>query len=81
MTEHTIEKHVENIYVSLRMPPSPHDHRRVLAVLVYLSAGYAPPGQHAGHGGRGAAEIGGRRSLAALVSQAPHLFPLTWKEA
>jgi DNA-binding NarL/FixJ family response regulator len=38
VTEHTIEKHVKNIFATLRLPPSPDDHRRVLAVVSYLNA-------------------------------------------
>ena len=38
ITEHTVEKHVKNILGKLRLPESPDDHRRVLAVLTYLSA-------------------------------------------
>jgi DNA-binding NarL/FixJ family response regulator len=38
VTEHTIEKHVKNIFATLRLPPSPDDHRRVLAVVAYLNA-------------------------------------------
>jgi DNA-binding NarL/FixJ family response regulator len=38
VTEHTIEKHVKSILATLGIPPSPDDHRRVLAVLTYLSA-------------------------------------------
>jgi DNA-binding NarL/FixJ family response regulator len=36
VTEHTVEKHVKNIFTTLRLPPSPDDHRRVLAVVTYL---------------------------------------------
>ena len=36
VTEHTVEKHVKNIFETLRLPPSPDDHRRVLAVVTYL---------------------------------------------
>jgi DNA-binding NarL/FixJ family response regulator len=38
VTEHTVEKHVKNIFGSLDLPPSPDDHRRVLAVVTYLDA-------------------------------------------
>jgi DNA-binding NarL/FixJ family response regulator len=38
VTEHTVEKHVKNIFGSLRLPPSPDDHRRVLAVITYLNS-------------------------------------------
>ncbi len=38
VTEHTIEKHVKSIFATLRLPPSPDDHRRVLAVVTYLDA-------------------------------------------
>jgi signal transduction histidine kinase/DNA-binding NarL/FixJ family response regulator len=38
VTEHTVEKHVKNIFATLRLPPSPDDHRRVLAVVTYLNA-------------------------------------------
>jgi hypothetical protein len=37
VTEHTIEKHVKNILGTLRLPQSPDDHRRVLAVITYLN--------------------------------------------
>jgi DNA-binding NarL/FixJ family response regulator len=37
ITEHTVEKHVKNIFGKLRLPPSAADHRRVLAVLTFLS--------------------------------------------
>jgi DNA-binding NarL/FixJ family response regulator len=38
VTEHTVEKHVKNIFGTLRLPPSPDDHRRVLAVVAYLNS-------------------------------------------
>jgi hypothetical protein len=37
-TERTVEKHVNGIFARLRLPASPEDHRRVLAVLAYLRA-------------------------------------------
>jgi DNA-binding NarL/FixJ family response regulator len=39
ITEHTVEKHVKNIFGKLRIPTSADDHRRVLAVLTYLHSG------------------------------------------
>jgi len=36
ITERTVEKHVTNIFDKLMLPPSPDDHRRVLAVLAFL---------------------------------------------
>jgi DNA-binding NarL/FixJ family response regulator len=38
VTEHTVEKHVKNILATLRLPLSPDDHRRVLAVITYLNS-------------------------------------------
>jgi DNA-binding NarL/FixJ family response regulator len=38
ITEHTVEKHVKSIFGALRLPPSPDDHRRVLAVVKFLDA-------------------------------------------
>lgn len=37
VTEHTVEKHIKNIFGTLRLPQSPDDHRRVLAVITYLN--------------------------------------------
>jgi DNA-binding NarL/FixJ family response regulator len=38
VSEYTVEKHVGNIFITLRLPPSPDDHQRVLAVVAYLNA-------------------------------------------
>jgi DNA-binding NarL/FixJ family response regulator len=38
ITERTVEKHVKSIFAKLRLPASTEDHRRVLAVVAYLSA-------------------------------------------
>jgi DNA-binding NarL/FixJ family response regulator len=38
VTEHTVEKHVKNIFGSLSLPVSADDHRRVLAVVAYLNS-------------------------------------------
>ncbi|MGH9098655.1 MAG: response regulator [Acidimicrobiales bacterium] len=38
VTDHTVEKHVKNIFGSLRLPQSAEDHRRVLAVITYLTS-------------------------------------------
>jgi DNA-binding NarL/FixJ family response regulator len=38
ITERTVEKHAKNIFMKLRLPASPQDHRRVLAVVAYLRA-------------------------------------------
>jgi DNA-binding NarL/FixJ family response regulator len=36
VTEHTVEKHVNNILRKLDIGPDPGEHRRVLALLAYL---------------------------------------------
>ena len=38
VTEHTVEKHVKNIFATLGLPPSADEHRRVLAVLTFLNS-------------------------------------------
>jgi hypothetical protein len=38
VTEHTVEKHIKSILGTLGLPPSPDDHRRVLAVLTFLNS-------------------------------------------
>jgi DNA-binding NarL/FixJ family response regulator len=38
LTISDVEKHVARFLAKLRLPPSGNDHRRVLAVLTYLSA-------------------------------------------
>jgi DNA-binding NarL/FixJ family response regulator len=38
ITDHTVEKHVKNLLGTLRLPQSPDDHRRVLAVITYLDS-------------------------------------------
>jgi DNA-binding NarL/FixJ family response regulator len=38
ITERTVEKHVKSIFSKLRLPASPEDHRRILAVVAYLRA-------------------------------------------
>lgn len=37
MSERAVSKHIANILAKLDLPPSDHDHRRVLAVLTYLT--------------------------------------------
>lgn len=38
ITEHTVEKHVQNIFAKLDIPTTTDDHRRVLAVLTFLNS-------------------------------------------
>jgi DNA-binding NarL/FixJ family response regulator len=38
ITEHTVEKHVQNIFLKLEIPTTTDDHRRVLAVLTFLNS-------------------------------------------
>ncbi len=38
VSEYTVEKHVGNIFTTLQLPPSPDDHRRVLAVVAFLNS-------------------------------------------
>ena len=38
ITEHTVEKHVQNIFLKLEIPATTDDHRRVLAVLTLLNS-------------------------------------------
>src|SRR5205085_142751 len=39
VTPRAVEKHVTSIFSKLRLPAAPEDHRRVLAVLAFLSRG------------------------------------------
>jgi DNA-binding NarL/FixJ family response regulator len=38
IAEGTVEKHVRNLFQKLRLPDAPDDHRRVLAVIVFLGS-------------------------------------------
>ncbi|MCL2788618.1 MAG: response regulator transcription factor [Micrococcales bacterium] len=38
VTDGAVEKHIASIYTKLDLPPSPEDHRRVLAVLAFLQS-------------------------------------------
>jgi DNA-binding NarL/FixJ family response regulator len=38
ISEHTVEKHVRNIFATLQLPATTDDHRRVLAVVTFLDA-------------------------------------------
>jgi DNA-binding NarL/FixJ family response regulator len=38
VTEQTVQKHVKHILAKLHLPPSADDHRRILAVLIWLKA-------------------------------------------
>jgi DNA-binding NarL/FixJ family response regulator len=42
LTVGAVEKHIANIFMKLRLPPSDTDHRRVLAVLTYLQGDRMP---------------------------------------
>ena len=39
VTERTVEAHVKQVFMKLRLETSPDSHRRVLAVIAYLRAG------------------------------------------
>ena len=43
VTEGTVENHVHNIMIKLRLPETDDDHRRVLAVIAFLRASLREP--------------------------------------
>jgi DNA-binding NarL/FixJ family response regulator len=45
VTEGTVENHVHNILVKLRLPETDDDHRRVLAVITFMRPSLREPGR------------------------------------